>query len=317
MDFFFSNHRELNDRAKQALASFQKSGVLLITGPTGSGKTELAKQIHDHATDDVRPWIAQDAAGLAEARFESQFFGHVKGAFSGASQAFQGLLGMATDGALCIEGIEDLTLNNQARLLRFLQSRRYRALGATLEHEYTGRLILTARTASRTLKDNGVLREDFFFRISGFEMALPPAHERPLDLPDICRTLVERIQAELAFRVRVPTESELDGLIGGVIEGNFHGLRNTLQRAMIRGQAPVREEASAPPAREGPLPDTGGLKSDLHQLEGKLLQRALRLFPHSRKDLANHLGVSMRSLMYKLKDHGLNKSEPGDLADDA
>ncbi len=302
MSFFFSRQTQLEESVRHAVASFEGSGILVITGASGVGKSFLAAKIHRAVAADS-PFVVQDAAGLAEARFESQLFGHVKGAFSGASRRFGGLLGAVGKGTFCIEGLEDLSLGNQARMLRFLQEGSYRGVGSTTEQLFGGRLMFTGRRGLDRLRDEGLLREDFYFRIAGFELCLPPLTGRPLDFEDIFNALVTDIRKDVSVPLRIPSRKEMEALKEFPHEGHCHGLRNLLQRAMIEGVPPV--PLPVPDKEEfGDLPDTGSLKSDLRLVERRLLARGLRLFPHSRETLAGYLGISRRSLLYKLKEHG-------------
>lgn len=305
--FLFSHHDDLDQMVQLGIENFESLGVLLISGESGTGKSDLAAKIHKQSSVNHNSYLSQDAAGLANNRFESQMFGHARGAFSSAVNAHAGLLEVVGRGTLCIESLEDLTLENQARMLRFLESNQYRPVGATLERQFKGRLIFTSRNSPRKLMEMGALRSDFFYRISQFEIKLPPLHRRPLDFDSIFRVLVSRIRNEVSIPLRVPADEEMDLLRGQPIEGNYHGLRNLLQQAMIQGRPLDQTQAfeGREPSFEG-LPDAGSLKADLQILEAQLLARALKEHPHSRKSLARHLGISLRSLMYKLKDHGLS-----------
>lgn len=305
MDLFYSHHYHLNLAVEHALETFEKTGLLVITGASGSGKSFLARRLHEWSTRREAPFFAQDAAALAENRFESQLFGHLKGAFSDASRDFPGLLGAVGEGTLCLEGLEELTPANQAKMLRFLQTRDYRPVGGLAEKSFRGALILTARQPLTILEGKDLLRHDFFFRISAGELSLPPMSERPQDFAMLAEHLAASIRAELNMDVAAPAAGWLSALSLKKIVGNLHGLRNLIQQAMIRGVSLGELPMTEPPARLRELPDTGSLKGDSKVLEALLLKRGLRLHPHSRKDLARHLGISPRSLMYKLKEHEL------------
>jgi len=298
----FSHHEALNEAVKQACRHFAQSGLLVLSGPSGAGKTHLAGLIHGWTGQGE--CVFQDAAGLAQARFESQLFGHVKGAFSGASHSFPGLLGMVAKGTLCLEGVNDLASANQAKMLRFLQERRYRPVGGTLETDFPGRMILTATGSLQDLRRENRLREDFYHRIAATELVLPPFRERPLDFPAICRTMTSAMMADLPPDMRPPSEEALAALDPAALVGNGHGLYNLLQRAIISGE-PLRQEPPAA-AEAYRLPATGSLKEDLLQLEKRLLQRGLQRHPQARRELAGELGISLRALMYKLRQHDLN-----------
>ncbi len=306
MSVAWSRHPHLEEAVEQARVAFERARLLTISGPSGAGKSWLARRLHELGPDGAAPYLAQDAAGLPDHRFESQLFGHVKGAFTGAARPFAGFLGVVGEGALCIEGLEDLSGEAQAKMLRFLQARVYRQVGSGVESQFAGRLIFTCREPLRALLDRGLLREDFYFRVSGFELRLPPLAERPRDAEALCRALYSALRREMGSATPACSDEDLAGLARRGLPGNLHGVRNALQQAMLRGVSPLAIEPPPRPEPEGQLPETGSLRGDLHALERRLLVRGLRQHPHSRKELAARLGVSLRSLMYKLKDHGLS-----------
>lgn len=304
-DLSFSRHKVLETAISTAEEAWLKTGMVLIVGPTGSGKSTLALCFHNR-TFKNRPFIARDAAGLTEHRFESEFFGHVKGAFTGAVAAHPGLAGAVGEGSLCLEGIEDLSLAVQAKLLRFLQTRTYRPVGATEGKPFRGQLIFTARETPLNLNSQGLMREDFRYRIEGNQLQLPSLHQRPKDLEDIFRSMLMDIHRETGLN-QGPSAAEGKQLAGKTIEGNLHGLRNLILRSVIKGT--TLEQPVEPKVPVNDLPDSGSLRGDLRVLEKRLIERGLHLYPHSRQELAHHLGISKRALMYKLKAYNLN--EPG------
>jgi len=304
--FFFSHHEDLEHMVQTGLRSFKNTGILVITGESGVGKSDLAAKVHKQTTRNGS-YLSQDASGFATARFESQLYGHARGAFSSAVNAHAGFLDVVGKGTLCIENLEDLDISNQARMLRFLESGYYRPVGANLEKHFPGRLIFTSRIAARKLMESGAIRSDFYYRIAHFEIKLPPIYERPLDFEPIFAMMVSRIRKEVDVHLRIPAEIEMELLKDKSIEGNYHGLKNMLQQSMIQGEPlpnvipfELREEY------DRRLPNTGSLRKDLFILEGRLLTRAINDYPRSRKGLAKALGISLRSLMYKLKEHNLS-----------
>ncbi len=298
-----SNNKTMTSLIDQAQQTFMRTGLVTLTGSTGTGKSTLAEWLHRQGPDGAEPLICQDAAGLAETRFESQMFGHVRGAFSGAVQSFAGLVGAAGRGTLVLEGLEDLSHGAQSRLLRFLQTRRYRQVGATRDLDYGGRLILTSRRPLLLLRDALSMRDDFYFRIAASEVQLPELAARPQDVFELAQALVQELSTLLPDG-RIPPPEELEALDARRIEGNLHGLRNLLQQAMLRGEAPAQLMKPEPPPIAD-LPRTGSFRGDLQEMERRLLVRALAENPVTRYELADLLDISRRSLIYKLKEHGL------------
>lgn len=301
----YTNHDFLQDRIQLALKQISTRGLLLLHGPSGCGKTHLCAWLHQHSHFSEQPLEVQEAAGLVENRFESQLFGHVKGAFTGAVADFPGLLGMARQGVLVIESLEDLALEGQARLLRFLETRAYRPVGATGERAFSGALIFTSRFSPQELRRQGQLREDVYYRLAGAEIALPAFSQRPLDFDQAFAELAEAVGGSLGKSTPIFNQEDREACRLRPLPGGLHTLRNLLLRAAIM-QVPIAAlKESAEEGRQQILPNTGALKTDLEMVEKALLARALEQHPHSRKLLAKHLGVSMRTLMYKLKRHGL------------
>ena len=289
------------------LAQLNQVGLVLIHGPTGCGKTHLSHWLVERSRFAGRGFEVQEAAGLTEHRFESQLFGHVKGAFTGAVQAFPGLLGLTGDGVLLLEGVEDLSLDGQARLLRFLETKRFRTVGHTEERVFSGGLILTSGSSPKTLMDQGRFRQDFYYRIAGAVIGWPPTSARPRDFERVFHDLgVSVAQALGKSENGLLTAKNLENCRGREFPGGYHQLRNLLYRAAILGVSTAEIDVEVQAGQVGELPQTGSLKSDLSVLEKRLIERGLRAFPHSRKELADHLGISVRTLMYKLKLYDLH-----------
>lgn len=311
----YSKYPPLQRDVALAQRQFDQFGILLISGPSGCGKTHFARFLHRQTTWQNGPYVEQPAASLSQARFESDMFGHVKGAFSGAVSQHRGLVGAAQHGVLCVESIEDLGLENQARLLRFLETRRYRALGATQEQQFEGGLLLTSRFHPKVLRARDQLRDDFFYRVQQAVLEMPPAHWREADFISVFETL----HGELAKQFQTsPDKAPYNpatakaALIGKTLAGGYHTLFNLLSQAWLRQTSPQaildQQDTVADEGAAG-LPDTGSLQADLEALEKALLLRALQRFDGTRTELAKRLGLSRRALMYKLAHHGLREKD--------
>lgn len=303
-----SAHPALQEQADLAFSYFCEHKVVAFTGQSGTGKSHFAQAFHYACWGSGAPFVSQHAAGLEAARFESQLFGHVKGAFTGAVQAFPGLAGMAQSGTLCIEEIEALGLDQQARLLRFIQERTFRRVGDVHELAFDGALAITSRAPLQQLLAENRIREDLFYRISGNELQLWPFVQRPSDHQQLFDRMVQTLMAELGSDVRRPNDADFRALFERPLPGNGHTMRNLLLQSMIR-QCPVAHIKDPMKAAfdDVSLPNEGSLKSDLARCEKQLLMRALRQIPESRDELARYLGISRRALMYKLKLHGLSQ----------
>lgn len=300
----YSRNPTLAHQIHMARSAFSALGMLVISGESGVGKSHLARFIHEQVRGEL-PIVFHNAASFDEARFESQLFGHAKGAFTGAHKAFAGLIGMAGCGTLVIEDLAALTLNCQAKLLRFIDERKYRPLGSVQKLPYEGALIFTTTTSLTNLLDEDLMRRDFYFRLSANELLLWPLQERAVDFPDIVQQMLHELHREVGGSPSMPDDADLKYLQGRVIPGHLHGLRALLLQSMIRKTSVRQLLASTPSLHHTHLPQSGSLKGDLALLERQLIQRAMRVFPGSRDELAAHLGISRRALMYKLKQYGL------------
>lgn len=303
----YSRDAALESLIQSTLRAYRDMGLAVISGPSGAGKSHLAQWFHNK-TRLNRAFVVVPAASLEPNRLESMVFGHAKGAFTGASQTNPGLLGGAADGTFCIEGIENLHVESQAKLLRLFQERRFLAVGAQSERKFDGGILLTADESPRRLLQRNLLREDFFYRIETNHVALPGMQGRCDDFATIGSGMLHRLQTNFSEE-RLPDERCLADLAkqlgaGRQLEGNFHGLWNLLQRAAILDTSPMQlmqQIDTQIDMANSSLPNTGNLKADLALVEKQLVQRAVMQHPRSRQAQADALGISLRSLMYKLK----------------
>lgn len=300
----YSEHPSLQRAVVLGLDQLNARGLMVITGASGVGKTHLANWFHRESRFAQGAWIAQSAASLEQARFESEVFGHVKGAFTGAVQSFPGLLGMAAGGTLLIESLEDLALEGQGRWLRLLESKTYRPVGSTQEKLFSGCLIFTCQTRLKELLEKGGLREDFYYRLIGLELKMPNLSQRKEDFATVFGTMAEEVIRELGTKGFGFSQGDLEACRLRSFPGGWHQLRNLLVRAAILKVAPGSLALDDIPDPEFQLPTTGSLKSDLAELEKLLLARALQNQPDSRQQLAEQLGISLRALQYKLQRYG-------------
>lgn len=310
----YSSYSSLQNDVALLQRQFEQFGLAVICGPTGCGKTHLAHYLYQHSRWTDGLFVAQPAASLVATRFESDLFGHVKGAFSGATSHHKGLLGAAQHGVLCVENIEDLSLENQARFLRFLETRRYRALGDTREQAFEGGLLFTSRFDIASLLERGALREDFYFRLQQAVLQMPPAHWREDDFADVFHQINARLAAQFHASEDDPPfdlDEARKQLQGQALAGGFHSLVNLLSQAWLRQVSPqsLFQDEVAAIEDHGGLPDTGSLTGDLEQVEKALLRRALQRYDCTRTELAAKLGLSRRALMYKLAQHGLREQD--------
>ncbi len=280
------------------------SAAVLLLGETGTGKELVAQAIHARSTRAEKAFVTVECSGLPEALFESELFGHEKGAFTGATHRKLGLIETAAGGTLFLDEIGDIPLSMQVKLLRVLETGLFRRVGGVEPIRADVRLIGATHRALPEMLKNGQFRQDLYFRISTFPIPLPPLRERPDDLALLAQSLLKRIAP--GRKLQLSSEA-LAFLQSYGFPGNIRELRNMLERASILADgatilpdhlpdAGEKREAVGQPAS---LPFDGVVS--LQQMERQYLQWALARLPASRRAQAYALGVSERTLFRKLE----------------
>ena len=300
--------RRLLDLAEKVAAS---DVTVLLTGESGTGKEVLARFIHRRSPRAAKPFVAVNCAALPASMLEALLFGHEKGAFTGAQQRADGKFVQADGGTLLLDEITEMELGLQAKLLRVLQEREVEPLGARAPIPLDVRVLATSNRDLDDAVREGVFREDLYYRLSVFPLEIPPLRERRADIVP----LAERFLARHARGGRVP---ELSARAAEALErcgwpGNVRQLDNVIQRALVLagGGACIDEdhlvldEQSKEPA--------AGLAAELWEEEARRIVGALRDSAGSRKRAAERLGISARTLRYKLaKLRAAGFALPGD-----
>ncbi len=284
---------------------------VLITGESGTGKELIAREIHRKSG---RPGelVAINCASIPHELLEAELFGYRKGAFTGASGDRKGLIEEAKDGTLFLDEIGDMPLELQAKMLRFLETGRFKRLGETRERRVKTRIISATNQPIERHMEEGRFREDLYYRIKGIEIHLPPLRERREEIP----LLVERFVDEFSRQYNKPkpmvTTEFLAALSRYRFPGNVRELRNIVERAVVLSPegAPLSpevlpEEVFKKAVVEAddpvlPLPP-GGLDSLLESQERRLIIKALKEAKGVKKRAAELLGISFRSFRYRLK----------------
>jgi two-component system, response regulator FlrC len=297
-------------RALYALASRVATTdcTVLIGGESGTGKEVLARFIHDRSARCANPFVAVNCAAIPENMLEAMLFGYERGAFTGAQNAHAGKFEQAQDGTLLLDEITEMPLSLQAKLLRVLQEREVERLGSRTMVTLNVRVIATTNRDLREEVRAGRFREDLYYRLCVFPMAIPALRERRDDvLPLTMRVLEMRTQP--GHRIPALSADAAQLLLGYSWPGNIRELDNLLQRAIILANGPVIEAAHirfealrevAPARVTAPVISLGkALRGSLQATESRLLMDALRA-GESRAEVAEKLGISPRTLRYKL-----------------
>jgi transcriptional regulator with PAS, ATPase and Fis domain len=281
-----------------------ESSVLLL-GESGTGKELVAHAIHDMSARASAPFVALECSGLTETLFESEMFGHEKGAFTGAVGSKIGLVEAVRGGTLFLDEVGDIPLSLQVKLLRLMEAGTYRRIGGVEPLRADFRLVAATHRDLAEMVKEGTFRQDLFFRINVFPIRLPPLRERMEDLPMLVKSLLARL--EPVRKIKLGDEA-LARLMQHDFPGNVRELRNVLERAliMVDGNTIQPQHLFLDTAKMAEPDTAAGDPSEeiapLANLEKRYLEWAVQNFRGDRKALAEKLGLSERTLYRKLRD---------------
>ena len=209
------------------------NSTILLTGESGTGKELIARAIHFNSLRKDKPFVAVDCNSLSENLLESEMFGHVKGAFTGAVSNKKGMFEIADNGTLFLDEISNISLSTQAKLLRVIQEREFKAVGDTRTKNANFRLILATNKDLKAMVAEGSFREDLFYRINIFPIQIPPLRERRDDIPALAFHFLNVFSEEVGKKVTEFSEGAMSLLVNHDWPGNVRELENTVQRSVI------------------------------------------------------------------------------------
>ncbi|HSC84388.1 MAG TPA: sigma 54-interacting transcriptional regulator [Pseudomonas sp.] len=275
---------------------------VLLTGETGTGKELVARAIHDCGFRRSQAFIVQNCASLPENLLESELFGYRKGAFTGAERDRKGLFDAADGGTLFLDEIGDMPLALQAKLLRVLQEGEVRPLGSTETHKVDVRIVAATHRDLRSLVEQGRFREDLFYRLSHFPIALPPLRERDEDILQLARHFADKASA---FLQRDPcrwAEDTLAHLASYAFPGNVRELKGLVERAVLlcEGGELLPEHFSLHQSDSQASDGCMNLRERLERVERNLLLDCLRKNRGNQSQAARELGLPRRTLLYRM-----------------
>jgi transcriptional regulator with PAS, ATPase and Fis domain len=271
---------------------------VLIEGETGTGKEVVARAVHTLGRRASGPFVPVNCAAVPESLAESEFFGHARGAFTGALQERPGVLQLADRGTLFLDEVEDLSLPLQAKLLRVVQDREVRPLGASTLRRVDVRLVAASNRELWRMVEAGEFRRDLYYRLRVFSIVLPPLRERREDLRPLIAHFVARLNQVHATDLRLPSEAALRPLFEHTWPGNVRELENTLESLFILASASGSDlsDVLARPRAQG-----AGLVGD----ERTRILRVLEDHRWNRQRAAAALGISRVTLWRRMERHGI------------
>jgi transcriptional regulator with PAS, ATPase and Fis domain len=283
--------------------------TVLIEGESGTGKEIVARAIHERSRRSTRPFVAVNCAALPENLLESELFGHVRGAFTGAISDRKGRFQLAHEGTLFLDEIADLSPKGQADLLRVLEDASFRPVGSQKVERADARIIAATNKSLETESMNGRFREDLFYRLNVVTVHLPPLRERAEDIPRLVKSFTEHYCAKHRRRKK-RFSLEVVGVFGTLPwPGNVRQLRNIVERLVVTIPRQTIGVEDLPPAlvSSGRPDRTFSIRPgmSLAQVEALLIRQTLANVTSNRAEAAKKLGISRRALQYKIKRYGL------------
>jgi len=285
-----------------AKAADTKSTILLY-GERGTGKELIARSIHYNSSRNNRPFIAVDCASLVETLVESELFGHVRGAFTGALSSKKGLLEEADGGTLFLDEVGNLNLPMQSKLLRFLQEHELKRVGETQSIKVNVRVIAAANQPLEPLIKNGKFREDLFDRLNVVSITLPPLRERKEDIPLLAMHFLQRFSEENRKHISHISHEALEALVQYSWPGNVRELEHTIERAVIFSTHPIILPEHLP---GNLLDEVKGVEPllprellPLREMEKKYIMKVLQETKGNKKKASEILGID-RTTLYRI-----------------
>jgi transcriptional regulator with PAS, ATPase and Fis domain len=279
---------------------------VLLHGESGTGKEFIVRMIHDESPRAAGSFVSINCAALTETLLESELFGHVRGAFTGAVRDKAGLFEVATDGTLFLDEVGEVAATVQAKLLRALQEREIRRVGAERSIRVNARVVAATNRDLRAAVATGAFREDLYFRLGGFVITVPPLRDRREDIPLLVHDFVRRSAQRVKKDVQAVSADALTAMMRYRWSGNVRELEHAIERAVIVARGDTIKPRDLPPeisqkARQR-VPDDS---LDLHEHERAMIGRALERFRGNRREAAEALKISTVTLWRKVKQYGL------------
>jgi two-component system response regulator FlrC len=303
-----SNDNSMKDIVALAGRVAKSEATVLIQGESGTGKEVLSRFIHKNSSRNKEVFVAVNCAAIPENMLEAMLFGYEKGAFTGAYQSSPGKFEQAQGGTILLDEVSEMNILLQAKLLRVLQEKEVERLGGRKTISLDVRVLATTNRNLREMVSEGEFREDLLYRINVFPITIPPLRERKSDVVALAKTLIARhyVGEQSAPKLSAPAIKLLEKHSW---QGNVRELENVIQRALIMASSSIisendlifeSTETSAIPLNEASICSESGLNKGVRAVEDKLILDTLVDANGSRKNTAERLGISARTLRYKI-----------------
>jgi DNA-binding NtrC family response regulator len=283
--------------------------TVLVTGESGSGKEVVARAIHRYSEAADRVFLPVNCAAIPETLLESQLFGHVRGAFTGAVTSQEGLFARARGGTIFLDEIGDLPTGLQSKLLRTIEAKEILPVGSTQPTTVEVRIVTATNRDLRSMVDTGTFREDLYYRLNVMEIHLPPLRDRREDIPGLIEFLVHRHNRDMKRAYRGVDNATLKLLVAQPWKGNVRELDNAIEHAMILGNGEWITVADLPRIlrdADAALPAVADdLRDALRSYEKIHIETLLRRLANDKRQAAEALGLSLSSLYRKMNELGI------------
>jgi two-component system response regulator PilR (NtrC family) len=295
----------------------ESHSTVMITGESGTGKELIAQAIHQQSNRQDKPFISVNCGAIPETLIESEFFGHVKGAFTGAVSNKVGLFSAADGGTLFLDEITEVPQTLQVKLLRAIQEREIRRVGEAKDTKVDVRLIAASNRDLERAVQEGFLREDLFYRLNVIPIHLPALRERREDIPLLVDHFIQKFSAELGKEVRRVSPEAMSVLEQYPWPGNIRELENVIERAIVLGGGEILGVEALPESLRRPravrdvepdFPEEGfDLEATMDRIEQQYLRMALERTGGVQTKAAELLRMTFRQFRYKIQKHGLGR----------
>ena len=320
-DGLVGNSAAIREVTRMIEAVAYSATTVLVTGESGTGKELVARALHARSPRKAHPFVALNCGALTETLLESELFGHVKGAFTGATGRKEGRFELADGGTLFLDEIGDISPALQIKLLRVLQQKEFERVGGTQTLKVDVRLVAATNRDLAAEVKGGKFREDLYYRLNVVAVTLPPLRQRKGDIPALVSHFIDKYGKAYGKEIRGLAPGTLNALLSHDWPGNVRELENVVERAVVLSKGTDLTADDLPPTLRGPRPRErapGALipGATLYEIEREAILRTLEMVGGSTSRAAEILGISVRKIQYRLKEYaagGRDARRGGDL----